>query len=538
MRISAKKTDGGISAILLGAALWSLTTAFTLYGTSSLIGCDAFYHVEISKLMLDRGLVIREFPWTTCSIWSDPFFDKEWLFHVCLAPFLAAFGKFDGARIAVVCFVFAAGTSWGLLLRALGVKRVFFGLLLILFCVGYAFPARLVLCRSLLFSITLLPLAIACVVRKKKVALAFVSLIYMLSYVGAWQIVPIAFLFDAARRLRPLLDDHTHSDAISARRNRLAALIAKLFGQPLKLMAPWAAAGIAAGLVLSPYFPNDIKAIWLQSVQVLAAKWFGAGGGGNVIQANELNPIGRRHILTYLPLLATFAVLLWHFFKKVGWRVPRPETLAMLTLVSLYLGFTIMSQRFVEYLAPLFGVAATLFWSEHPSTLWQSRRLFSNSTYYDDKTTGSFRLCAVTLILIVWGILATIALAKSVRKDHMLFEDSAKWIAANVKPGSLIFSAGWGENCPLFYHLPQYRFLVMLEPYFMYAKSPRKYMLWLKIAEGKAWDAPKLVISEFKTNVVFVPKQNRRLKFSLLSNDSSELVFEGKSGESVFTIEK
>lgn len=523
--------------IFFGAILWALAVSYVVFQSSSLSGYDAYYHIELSKMMLEHGLVVRKFPWTTCSIWSEPFFDKEWLFHVCLVPFVSIFGKFEGARIAIVCFSAIAAVSWGILLRVLGVKRLFFALLLILFCTGYTFLGRLILCRPHLFSIIFLPLALAFIVRDKssltnndkttfsftKLGLAITSCIYMLSYVGAWQIIPIALIFDATRVLK-----RSESGGF-----KLNFILGKNL---LRFTLPWAAAGIAAGLLFSPYFPDNLKAIYLQTVLVLTAKWFGADGGARVKQASELTPIAAKHIIYYVPLLASFAVLLWHLFKKIGVRRVRPETLAMTALATLYLVVTLLSQRFVEYLAPVSAVATVLFWSEHPSLHWNSYCPFCKDKCRLDSKLGVSRLYSLTAILLLGGVFLTNKISKSMQKEHMLYEDSANWIDAHVKKGSLIFSGGWGDNSVLFYHLPEYRYLVMLEPYFMYAKSPKKYLIWRKISEGKVLDTAASVKSNFNTNIIFVPPGNLKLKYRLLSDDSAELVYEGKSKESIFQL--
>ena len=523
--------------IFCGATLWALAVSYVVFSSNSLSGYDAYYHIELSKIMLDQGFVVREFPWTTCSIWSEPFFDKEWLFHVSLLPFISIFGKFNGARVAIVCFSVIAAVSWGALLRTLGVKRVFFALLLILFCVGYAFLGRLVLCRPHLFSIIFLPLALTFIVKNGrssandyisvfdfyKLGLAITSCVYMLSYVGAWQIIPIAFIFDATRVWK-----RSESEKFELKR---------FFGKEIfGFMSLWATVGIAAGLFFSPYFPDNLKAIYLQTVLVLTAKWFGSDGGSQVKQASELTPIATKHILTYIPLFASFAVLLWQLFKKVGLRGVRVATLAMIILASLYLVVTVMSQRFVEYLAPVFAVAAMLFWSEHPSQHWNSYCPFCKDKCRVNDKLGVLRLYALTVALLLGGAFMTNMLAKSVRKDHLLYEDSAAWIGENVKKGSLIFAGGWGDNSVLFYHLPQYRYLVMLEPYFMYAKSPHKYLIWRKISEGRVLDTSAAVKENFKTDIVFVPPKNLKLKYRLLSDDFAELAYEGKSGETIFRL--
>lgn len=74
------------SVFLLFAALIFLIQLCT----PGFVGTGPYYHVKISGLMLQQG-ILEEFPWTQTGIWKERFADKEFLFHVYLMPFIRIF---------------------------------------------------------------------------------------------------------------------------------------------------------------------------------------------------------------------------------------------------------------------------------------------------------------------------------------------------------------------------------------------------------------------------------------------------------------
>ncbi len=495
------------SQITAGTLAWALV-ATGILGRAAPPGNDAYYHIQIAKTMLNGGhWVITNFPWTTCSIWSSPFFDKEWLFHVFLIPFVSLFGDYDGANIATIALVAAAAASWGALLKALGVKRIALCLLLALSIAGYAFPSRLELCRPHLASLFFIPLVLNAAVRGWRWGTAAALCFYALSYVGAWHIAPMILLLDILR-----FRANREKDGESPK---------------FRAMSSWALGGLLAGLLLSPYFPDNLRGIFVQTILVLKEKWFASGDQSGLL-VKELTPPQGLRLWLHLPLVAGMAVTATNAFRKRRGNLA-PETTVMLALASIYLVMTMFSQRFVEYSAPACAAALFLFWENHPAAWWVSAEerprklaIYSSAALMIAATAGS-----------VWLLNRDLR----TRRASAPYLDSTAWIRENSTPGDIVFSSDWGANAVLFHHLPELRFLVMLDPYFMKAYSSRKHWLWWKIASGKLANPAKTIMREFGAKIVFSPSCTPRLSHRLLEDPDAELVVKGSNGEMVFLLE-
>lgn len=503
------------SELIFASLVWMFAVAAVIFNTLSLPGYDAYYNIQIAQLMREGNWVLSEFPWTTCSIWTESYFDKEWLFHIYLVPFVVLFGKIQGAKIATLTAVFFVALSWGILLKSLGLKKYLFSaLFFMLFAGGFLFLGRLVLCRSLLFSLIFLPLAIASAIHRKRLLLAIIVYLYTLAYVGAWQVLPIIIIFDAF-------------DVMQRQKS----------GPILKnMMFPWVFVGLLAGLIFNPYFPVNIEGIFIQTILVLKAKWFGIGSE-QIIQAAELAPISSKRILWHLPLFAIFAVTTYSMWKNRSFTDMKRPAGVFFILSCLYLVMTIFSQRFIEYLVPFSTVFIFLYWYEFPA-----KNVLSppdiQAEHPDKKfTVTTFKLHLIMLILLsITGIVSTVMLHKNFYRDHLFYEDSAAWLKKNVPKDSIIFTGDWDMGAVLFCNAPQFRYLVMLEPYFMYAYSAEKYSLWNKICSGKIDRPSVLIVNEFGSNIVFVPHDRPALFRKLQLDNYSELKFEGKTGESIFQL--
>ena len=500
------------SELIFASLIWMFAATAVIINTLSLPGYDAYYNVQISEIMYQGKWVIQDFPWTTCSIWANSYFDKEWLFHVYLIPFIVFFGKIQGAKIATLAAVFFIALAWGLLLKCLGMKKyIFNALLFMLFGTGYLFLGRIVLCRSILFSLIFLPLAITAAISHKRLLLVLIVYLYTLAYVGAWQVLPIVIIFDAfAIKQKPQWTKDLR-----------------------KMMFPWVIVGFVAGIIINPYFPVNIKGIFVQTILVLKAKWFGVGDG-QIMQAAELAPIGFNRILWHLPIFIIFAFTTQSMWKNRSFTELRKPSGVFFILSCLYLMLTVFSQRFIEYSAPFLTVFVFLYWYEFPL-----KNIVCNGKKDPSaKIHISLRKFNIILIafLLTLGTISTYMLHKNFYRDHLFYEDSAAWIKKNVKEDSIIFTGDWDMGAVLFCNAPDYRYLVMLEPYFMYAYSPEKYFLWNKICNGKITQPSVTIVNEFGSNIVFVPHDRQALFRKLQLDRYSELTFEGKTGESIFRL--
>ena len=116
--------------VFMSAIIWTLVIWFILNGSIAMFEVDSYYHIRLANIMGQYGLILpSEFPWTTCSIWNNAFFDKEWLFHVILIPFIKL-GDAAGCKIFTLTAVFLCAVTWGSLLITLKM----FNLKLILIC--------------------------------------------------------------------------------------------------------------------------------------------------------------------------------------------------------------------------------------------------------------------------------------------------------------------------------------------------------------------------------------------------------------------
>ena len=436
------------------------------------------------------------------------------MFHLYLAPFIAVAGPIAGAKTAIVFTAFIIAAAWGFLMKSLKIKNILFALLFMLFCAGYIYPGRLVLCRSFLISIFFMAVILNCVVTKQRIILALSLYLYMLSYVGAWQMAPVILLFDL----------------FSAKfaNNRKEAL--------KQMMMPWALAGIAAGFIFSPYFPVNINAVYTQTILILKAQWFGTEKAGTLPMGTELAPVQLKHLICYIGIYGMLVFTLINIFKNQTAKKISSVTAAFLTVTCLYAVMTLFTQKFIEYLAPLFTVTIFLFWEKHPISTWNKSCAVYNQPPPENPTLGNIRKAFAITLLSALGILSVLTLRTSFSKTYPIYQDSAEWIKKNIKKDTLIFSGDWDDNVILFYYLPEYRFLVMLDPYFMYANSADKFLLWKKICEGKMEDPSEIIMDKFGTNIVFVPPDRPGLKHRLILSDNAELVFKGKAGETIFLL--
>jgi hypothetical protein len=267
---------------------------------------------------------------------------------------------------------------------------------------------------------------------------------------------------------------------------------------------------------------------------VLKAKWFGVGGGA-IGQAAELAPVGSKRILWFLPLFITLGVTVHSMFRNKRYREWKTPLTAFFILSLIYFTATVFSQRFIEYLAPVATVFIFLYWNRYPSEKFAENSAEKKAAVKYSFFIRNFHIIVCTILLAA-GTVSTYMLYKNFYRKSLFYGRSAEWLRKNIPENSIIFTGDWDIAAVLFCNAPQFRYLVMLEPYFMYAYSPEKYFLWHKICSGKISDIPVQIVSEFKSEVVFIPHDKPALKRKLILDDSAELQFEGEYGESIFTL--
>ncbi|HJO96036.1 MAG TPA: hypothetical protein QF753_21770, partial [Victivallales bacterium] len=155
------------------------------------------------------------------------------------------------------------------------------------------------------------------------------------------------------------------------------------------------------------------------------------------------------------------------------------------------------------------------------------------------------------ILFIILYLLLALSLYKSISiirkdtyRDKIPFVSVSKWIKNNlmssktteINPKKLIFTSSWDNTPYLFYHLPEFKYLVMLDPYFMYSYSPEKYRIWEKISRGKALSPALSILKTFKTNIVLVTQKRIELIRQLSNSRYAVLVYKNDNGDRVFLL--
>ncbi|MCF7792264.1 MAG: hypothetical protein K9M56_09755 [Victivallales bacterium] len=499
--MSIEKSDS--LKIFSAAVCWTAGVYFLIWHLDCFVGVDAYYHVKISELMKDYSIVLNKFPWADCSVWKNHFFDKDWLFHLFLIPFLI-FGKLTGGKAAVLTVVFVSCITWAMLLKSLKVKNIFISLILMLSC--YGFISRLTMCRGHLFSILIFPLCLICIIKRKHPSLFIVSVIYSLTYAGAWQIIPVALIFD-------IVLFFSDKEKFSLRRISVVPAIL----------------GILTALFLNPYYPDNVYGLYIQNFIVLKVNWLGIKGVEFYL-GNEFNPMTDRRIFAhYLLFIILLSVTLSFFIKKIKKSDTKKFFLAILAVI--YFFFSLSSVKFSDYSVPVGIVFIAVFWDR-----WLSVKKIRYPVIV--------RLCYMAVYIFTFFVIWHYSVMRP-ESEGLKYHNATLWLEKQltpkekqneIKPEKVVFTGSWDNTPYLFYGAPQYRYLVFLDPCFMYAYSPKKYKKWIKITAGKAIFPAVSIYKEFNAELVFLDCSRKKLSDSLDTSPYSEKVFEGSDNEKIYRI--
>ncbi|MEK7468152.1 MAG: hypothetical protein AAB074_12115 [Planctomycetota bacterium] len=471
-------------AVALGIAAELRAVQFT---TPHMLSRDGYYHARYANLLPSRGLS-RKFEWTQYSFWKDHFSDKEFLFHVWLAPFCRSEATMvAGAKFAAWLLAGAVIAAFAFALRATGVR----GPPIWAFALagsGSHFIYRLSECRAHVLSIGFFIVGTALLLKGKWKWLAAVGFVYAWSYAAPHLLVAIALAHLAATWI--------HN------------------GKPEWRGAAAAAAGVFAGLLLHPYSPNSLHMWWVQNVVVLQQTWGGSTMG--LTWGDEFDAVPTRSLVTdsigvFISLAA--GVILSVVSARAQRLSSRSFSLLFITFATF--GLYCLSGRFIEYFAPsavwlLASVISDLLEGRDLAELWKTRQ-------------GSVTWVAtVAALLLTQNHFHTVGrtMKEAGRVKGPVMSGAAKWVRANVPAGANVGHLNWGDFVQLFASDPDHRYINGLDPAFMLVTDPPRIRYWEEVRTGKKPLDPVEFGDTFLTNVLVVtrevPRQVRICEDALL----------------------
>lgn len=455
-----------------GRDLWWLTAVVSLgaallfhrgyAGAPVLYDADAYYHLAVARAYAERG-VFHSLEWARFSIMHDGFGDKEFLFHVLLAPFAALGDASAGGVLALTFFntAVAAALACGAI-AAIGRSGALVPFLV--FGTATDFGLRMVRLRPELLALLLFLAAISLAARRRAVLLGVVACAFTLGYTAFQAFFGLCLLF-------------------------------WVYGLWVERQNDWRllvypAAGIVLGLLVHPHFPANLRVWVAQNIHFLTLQ-------GTLEVGPEIHARTTRQVLALnAGWLAGLAVL-WRSRTGGGPATvsPRARDLTLIAAVAfgtLYL----LSARFVVYAVPLVTLAVVRALGASGARPGPVVRLpWRGGVPYP---------LAITLCLLA-AIPATrngwAHLQASVARIYRP-EMRADWEAfARAMPENGTVVAPWAATEHLLFWAPQARYLNVLDPIFMFLADRERYRLSLEVFEGTEPDVPLIARTRFDSEL-------------------------------------
>ena len=426
---------------------------------------DGYYHIRWAEqlgLGFAEGRLAR-FVWLPLTILNEhDYADHHFLFHVLQIPFTWGGDLLTGAKASAVFYATLAYLSCYALIVWSRVRYPFLWL------------APLVACSMIVVARMSMP-------RAPAVMLILLSLTFwlLLTRRAAWLGV-VAFLTVWTYSLFPLIGIFAVFWAVGV-----------WFEERRIEWRPVAAAaiGIAAGIVVNPYFPENVALLFAHVSTVMPTE--------QAVLGNEWNPIGARGLFAASAVAFAAQVLgcaLW-----LAWIRRRSAATCLFGLASLFhFALTISSVRFVEYWAPI-SVVFLAFAARPALETWPTA--WSRRARVGAALGIAAVLAAVVAHLAVFVVTSNVGQLRSAHPE--VYEGPAAWLRENTPPGSLVYNVEWEDMPPLYCFDAHNVYVSGLAPTYLSYEHPDLGRLHGEIEEGQVPSPGAVIRDRFGARYVF-----------------------------------
>jgi hypothetical protein len=444
---------------------------FVQYGTPALVGNDGYYHAKMGFLVRQQGLkpAPPQLPLTILN--PSDFYNHHLLYHLYLSLFAKTDPVLDGGlaltqqvKVATVILSAAPFMAVWWLLRGQGIRWAALWTFALL-ALSEAFLYRMSMPRAQAASLLVLVLGLHWLLQGRYRLLLPLGTIYV-------------WLYDAFPLLLVFGGIYFAVIALTERRYIWPVLL-------------YPVAGILIGLVVNPYFPQNITFI---AHHLLPKLWDASA----VPVGNEWYPYDTWTLIQNSGMALGLFTLTMLFLNWRGQRMDR--RLLTLFLITAVFGLMLFrARRFIEYFPPFVLIFAALSLSPLLTTWlqkWQPRQ--------------SWVLAGLVLLLSI-PIFSTIksartAVAGSLSPDQ--FAAAALWLNVYNKPGSTIFQTDWADFTRLFFYDNDSVYTAGLDPTFMSRHDLALYAEWVRITQGEVLRPGTAIRERFNADYVFSDLQH------------------------------
>lgn len=493
-------------ALLAGFVAFLAAIQFT---TPNLAGNDGYYHIKHAYLMRTEGLK-PVFDWLPLTVLNaEEFVDHHFLYHVLLIPF--TFGDLrEGVKLASVLFPALAFLSIWWLLRSQKVPYASIwslGLLVI----SEAFLFRMIMPRA------------------QSVSLIFLvwALYFLLNNNYKW-LLPLGFFYVWSYNAFPLLLIVVITYIIAA-----AVLEKRIYWQPFA----YAAVGVGLGLLINPYFPENLLFIYRHIAPKLGDPT--ATSVGSEWYPYKTTQLMENSGLTLVALLVGVTAL------GLTNRRMKTNTATSMFMVFIFGYMLFQSRRFIEYAPPFVLVfaafaAAPLLqsWLNKKALIDTSRRGWIPAKLI---TAGSRNVRREWMIAVLMVLVLIPALFINLSASRKSFEASAKpytlyagasaWLEKNTPQSSQVFQTDWDDFPRLFFYNTHNTYTLGLDPTYMQLYDADMYDRWVDITKGKV-DSPSVLIRD-EFGGAYVISDLRHKNFLTKAEEDPDLVEVYRDDDSV-----
>jgi hypothetical protein len=478
----------GVVAIVL--IFWQLQ-----FSTSA-ICCgdfDGYYHIKWTRVLWDSIKThnfVPSFPWLPLTTLNpNQYVDHHLLFHLILIPFARFEDPRLGAKISSILFASLAVVLCYWLLVRYRIRYVLVWLVALLAC-SAPFLFRLNMTKAPPFAIIYLVVAIHFLFQKRY-----------------WPLLIIAFLFTETYDVFPLL-------LIAS--VMWAAVIGwterRIEWRPVM----WVFLGILAGLVINPYFPQNLHLMYEHARIKITASDFNTKVGGEWYPYDSWEFLGNS-------VVACVSMVVGYVALEPGERKRGHYPLFFALFSTLLLVLILRWRRIAEYWPPfavMFAAFSLQPWLDGarstftrlPKDIMEELAPFFDRvppTENNDSTLrDTIKIVAVAVVALILSVALFFNLRATVKEigqseSHEYYQRGAEWLVAHVPEGHRIFNTDWDDFPRLFYYDSNHSYVSGLDPSYLYDQNPELSQLYERITLGKQDDPGPLIRDRFGATYVF-----------------------------------
>lgn len=501
------------STALVSSLLWlAVFGLFCLNQYSTVLADpDGFYHMKIAQLMLEQGIV-KEFVWLPYTTLGQHYIDQHLGLHIIMIPFVALPDPFAGVKVLTAALGATAILSLALLMKALGSR--WWLLCGIVIAVATPFTFRLNLVKATPIAIIGLSIALYLVHAKRYWWLAALSALFVWTYGG----FPLLLL---------VISFYVIAQVIAEKKITAAAWKSSLA----------TAGGMVTGIVINPYFPNNLLFYWEQFVQI------GVINYQDVIKVgSEWYPYDPGNLLFGMALvmsLTVFAVVI-KIIRREAWDVLDWFAL-ILSLFGLIV--TLKSRRYIEY-SGAFTIIAISLWLRtitlHTIFTHSLRSPWRRATGY-----ASLAVCVgiVSVPIIASDIRINLTdlkdgseVTKYQAASYWLREQTIQQSEQQAEHMAIVVHSDWDDFPQLFYYNSNVSYISGLDPTFLYRANPELHTLWVELTTGDYQGNVDEALQALQADYVLIEENHVAMYNLVNTSDIATLVYSDDEAD-IFKVE-